>query len=84
MFQLFAKGISELFTLFMDCFITESDATLRRNFFNISEAESKTKIKPDAMRNNFGGKTMTMIQDWRRRLVIMLLEPSNDKTRLLT
>jgi hypothetical protein len=61
MFEPFGKSVAELCTPISNSLICQDYTALRHNFFNISEAQSKSKIEPNTMRNDFCWKTVTTI-----------------------
>jgi len=46
-------------------FIGDSDATFGRQFFDFTETEAETVVKPDGMTDNFGRKAMALVGGYR-------------------
>jgi hypothetical protein len=59
--QLMSIGLAKLPAPFPDYFIRHDDATGEQELFHVAVAQLEAEVQPDAMADDFNGKTMILV-----------------------
>ena len=61
MAQLIGVLLTKLAALLADRFIRDDNPTSEQELFHVTGAETKAEVEPDAMADDFNGKTMMLV-----------------------
>src|SRR5688572_19975993 len=63
--QLIGILLAKLTAPLADRFIGHDDTTSEQELFHVAVAETKAEVQPDAMADDFNGKTMMLVMGWK-------------------